>query len=85
VGGPKSRPLVMVSVMAKSPDNKKAKSVTAFSLRDRVEILHFGPGKITALRGLLGPGGAQIYRVLYRRKPNAAYDALIISKSATKD
>ena len=59
--------------MAKKPENKKAKPVLAFSLGDRVEILHFGRGKIIDLRGPLGPDGAQVYRVLYRRKPKAAY------------
>jgi hypothetical protein len=59
--------------MAKKPANKKAKPAVAFSLGDRVEILHFGRGKITEIRGPLGPGGAQVYRVRYRRKPKAAY------------
>jgi hypothetical protein len=59
--------------MAKKPANKRAKPVQAFSLGDRVEILHFGRGKITEIRGPLGPGGAQVYRVLYRRKPKPAY------------
>src|SRR5258707_7281473 len=59
--------------MAKNPANTKAKSVATFSLGDRVEFLHFGRGTITELRGPLGPGGAQVYRVLYRRKPKAAY------------
>jgi hypothetical protein len=59
--------------MAKKPASKAAKSPPVFSLGDRVEILHFGPGRITELRGPLGPGGAQVYRVLYRRKPKAAY------------
>jgi hypothetical protein len=52
---------------------KKAKPVLTFSLGDRVEILHFGRGKIVELRGPLGPGGAEVYRVRYRRKPKAAY------------
>jgi hypothetical protein len=30
-------------------------------------------GKIVEFRGLLGPGGAPIYRVLVRGKPNPAY------------
>ena len=59
--------------MAKEPANKKAKPVLAFSLGDRVEILHFGRGRIIELRGPLGPGGAQVYRVRYGRKPKAAY------------
>jgi hypothetical protein len=59
--------------MAKKPANKKAKLDLEFSLGDRVEILHFGQGKVIELRGPLGPDGAQVYRVLYRRKPTPAY------------
>src|SRR5262249_35121957 len=42
-----------------------------FKLGDRVKIRRSGyrPGRIVELRGALGPGGAQIYRVRYRRKP----------------
>jgi hypothetical protein len=60
-------------LMARKTANKKAKPVLTFSLGDRVEIMHFGRGKITELRGPLGPGGAEVYRVLYRRKPKPAY------------
>jgi hypothetical protein len=59
--------------MAKKPANKKAKLDLAFSVGDRVEIMHFGRGRIIEVRGPLGPGGAQVYRVLYRRKPKPAY------------
>jgi hypothetical protein len=59
--------------MAKKPANKKAVSVPTFSLGDRVEIIHFARGTIAELRGPLGPDGAQVYRVLYRRKPKAGY------------
>jgi hypothetical protein len=59
--------------MAKKPANKKAKTEPVFSVGDRVEIMHFGPGKVIELRGPLGPDGAQVYRVLYSRKPKAAY------------
>lgn len=59
--------------MAKKPANKKAKPELTFSVGDRVEIMHFGPGKVIEVRGPLGPGGAQVYRVLYSRKPKAAY------------
>ena len=59
--------------MAKKPANRSAKSTREFSLGDRVEIINFGKGKITELRGPLGPGGAQVYRVIYRRKPKAGY------------
>jgi hypothetical protein len=60
-------------IMAKKRASKNEKPPPAFSLGDRVEIIHFGPGTITELRGPLGPGGAQVYRVLYSRKPKAAY------------
>lgn len=33
----------------------------------------FGRCKIVEYRGPLGPGGARIYRVRYRRKPSPAY------------
>jgi hypothetical protein len=46
----------------------------AFKLGDRVKIRHFGfPGKIVELRGPLAPGGVQVYRVKYRRKPSPRY------------
>jgi hypothetical protein len=40
-------------------------------LGDRVKIRLSGglSGRIVELRGPLGPGGVQIYRVLVRRKP----------------
>ena len=46
---------------------------------DRVEIKYFGGkyGKVTELRGPLGPGGAEVYRVLVQRKPTAAYVELL--------
>ncbi|MGL4549908.1 MAG: hypothetical protein ACRC33_01870, partial [Gemmataceae bacterium] len=37
---------------------------TAFARR------HFGPGRVTELRGPFGPGGALVYRVRYGRKPS---------------
>jgi hypothetical protein len=60
-------------VMAKKPASRTAKATPVFSIGDRVEIVNFGRGKITELRGPLGPGGAQVYRVIYRRKPKAGY------------
>src|SRR5262249_59852101 len=44
-----------------------------FKRGDRVKTRRSGyrPGRIVELRGALGPGGAQIYRVRYRRKPPA--------------
>ena len=50
--------------MAKKSPSKTAKETPVFSLGDRVEILRFGKGKITELRGPLGPKGAQVYRVM---------------------
>ena len=42
---------------------------------DRVLIHHYGgqQGRIVEFRGLLGPGGARIYRVLIRRRPRRDY------------
>jgi hypothetical protein len=44
-------------------------------LGDLVKIRHSGyePGRIVELRGPLGPGGVQIYRVRIRGKPRPAY------------
>jgi hypothetical protein len=46
-----------------------------FNLGDWVKIRYSGrpKGRIVELRGPLGPGGAQIYRVQVRRKPRPAY------------
>jgi hypothetical protein len=45
-----------------------------FKYGDRVRIRHSEMrGRIVELRGPLGPGGAQIYRVRVRRKPTPAY------------
>jgi len=51
------------------------KSIPLLKLGDRVRIRHSGGlrGRIVELRGPLGPGGVQIYRVRYRRKPKPAY------------
>jgi hypothetical protein len=53
----------------------KKTSEPRFKVGDRVRILHAGwdPGPIVELRGPLGPGGAQVYRVRYRGKPRPAY------------
>jgi hypothetical protein len=47
----------------------------SLKLGDLVKIRHSGwqRGRIVELRGPLGPNGAQIYRVLVRRKPKPAY------------
>jgi hypothetical protein len=49
--------------------------VALLKLGDHVKIRRSGglSGKIVELRGPLGPGGAQIYRVLVRRKPEPKY------------
>jgi hypothetical protein len=45
-----------------------------FKLGDRVKIRYSQwRGRIVELRGPLGPGGAQIYRVRVRGKPTPAY------------
>jgi hypothetical protein len=46
---------------------------------DRVRIRHSGGlrGRIVEWRGPLGPGGAQVYRVLIRRKPEPSYIELM--------
>jgi hypothetical protein len=46
-----------------------------FQLGDRVKILHATGwrGRIVELRGPLGPGGAQIYRVYLGRIPDPTY------------
>jgi hypothetical protein len=49
--------------------------IPALKLGDLVKIRHSGfrRGRIVELRGPLGPNGAQIYRVIIRRKPTPAY------------
>ena len=51
----------------------KARFIECFKVGDRVKIIDsgFASGRIVELRGPLGPGGAQIYRV--RGKPTPAY------------
>jgi len=58
--------------MAKQEQEKPA---VLFNLGDRVKIRLSGGmrGRIVELRGPLGPGGVQIYRVLVRRKPDPVY------------
>jgi hypothetical protein len=54
-------------------------SIPHFKLGDRVRILHssYPPARIEELRGPLGPGGAQVYRVRIRRKPRSIYIELL--------
>jgi hypothetical protein len=51
----------------------KPKAVHVFAVGDRVEILHFGKGKVVELRGPLGPDGSEVYRIMYQRKPSPRY------------
>lgn len=54
---------------------KPSTTVATFNLGDRVKIRDYAgnPGRIVELRGALGPGGSQIYRVLVQRKPSVVY------------
>jgi hypothetical protein len=47
----------------------------AFKVGDMVKIRYSGVerAKIVEWRGPLGPGGAQVYRLLVRRKPKPVY------------
>jgi hypothetical protein len=58
--------------MAKQEQERPA---VVFNLGDRVKIRRSGGmrGRIVELRGPIGPGGIQIYRVLIRRKPEPTY------------
>lgn len=56
--------------------------VRAFNLGDRVRIKHYarGPAKVVELRGALGPGGEEVYRVRVGRKPYTSYIELMESQ-----
>ena len=58
---------------------EKEKPVALLKLGDRVKIRLSGglSGKVVELRGPLGPGVAQIYRVQVRRKPEPKYIELL--------
>ena len=73
MGGFPCAPVVRESGVATRTSGQKPQPDPVFSLGDHVEIMHFGTGRITALRGPLGPSGEQVYRVIYRRKPKAGY------------
>jgi hypothetical protein len=51
------------------------KDSQTFKVGDMVHIRESGRkrGKIVELRGPLGPGGVQVYRVIVRRKPSPVY------------
>jgi hypothetical protein len=57
----------------------RIKVTTSFNLGDRVRIKDLAGqvGRIAELRGPLGPGGAPVYRVRVRRKPNVSYIELL--------
>jgi hypothetical protein len=63
----------MAKSMLKKPSKSANKngSQVEFKLGDMVRILQSGwpRGRIVELRGPLGPGGIEIYRVRVRRKP----------------
>lgn len=57
-------------------NTKSSKKIKhAFRVGDKVKVEESNNlrGQIVELRGPLGPGGVQIYRVLIRRKPKAKY------------
>jgi hypothetical protein len=56
-------------------EQQQERAAPLFKLGDRVKIRLSGglSGKVVELRGPLGPGGVQIYRVLVRRKPERKY------------
>jgi hypothetical protein len=53
----------------------KKNSGAPLKLGDRVQVEYYPDlrGRIVELRGPLGPGGVQIYRVRFPRKPKALY------------
>jgi len=53
----------------------KEKSSQPLKLGDYVKIKYYPDlrARIVELRGPLGPGGAQVYRVRIRRKPRSTY------------
>ena len=56
-------------------EHEKEKPVALLKLGDRVKIRLSGglSGKVVEMRGPLGPGGTQIYRVQVRRKLEPKY------------
>ncbi len=70
----------------------KKKAAEPLKLGDWVKIRHSGDlrGRIVELRGPLGPGGTQIYRVRVRKKPKPAYievreDQLVLIPEGKKE
>lgn len=60
-------------------EKQQTDAFASFKLGDRVRIKNYAGkvGKIVEFRGLLGPGGAPVYRVQIRRKPNVSYIELL--------
>lgn len=60
-------------------EEKQPDVFVSFKLGDRVRIKNYSGkvGKIVEYRGLLGPGGAPVYRVQVKRKPNISYIELL--------
>lgn len=63
-------------------ESKRPEPVRAFNLGDRVRIKHYarGPVKVVELRGALGPGGEEVYRVRVGRRPYTSYIELMESQ-----
>ena len=61
---------------------KRPEVLASFKLGDRVRIKNYAGqvGKIVEYRGPLGPGGAPVYRVQVRRKPNISYIELLANQ-----
>lgn len=61
---------------------KRPNVFASFRLGDSVRIKNYAGkvGKIVEYRGLLGPGGAPVYRVQVRRKPNISYIELLANQ-----
>ena len=57
------------------PTEEAAEAAVPFKVGDRVNIKYYrgGVGRIIEYRGLLGPGGAPIFRVLVQRKPSRVH------------
>jgi hypothetical protein len=56
-------------------ENRKSETAS-FNLGDRVRIVGFDRaviGRVSELRGALGPGGAFVYRIRVFRKPYVSY------------
>lgn len=61
---------------------KRPNEFVSFKPGDSVRIKHYGGkvGKVVEYRGLLGPGGAPVYRVQVKRKPNVSYIELLANQ-----